>query len=97
MATKKSITKTDKFVPFEGKTKATGYAIVDTDIPIIYGVYTDPIKAESEAEAIINLIVEKVFAVDPKESGLNRETDYEEQKQQISSIIEIQRVPLIFS
>ena len=97
MATKKSITKTDKPIPFEGKTKSTGYAIVDTDIPIIYGVYTDPIKAESEAEVIVNQFVEKVFAVDPKESGLNRETDYEEQKRQISSIIKIQRVPLIFS
>ena len=97
MATKKSVEKTGKLVPFKGETRAVGYAVIDTDVSCIYAVYTNPLHAQIKADTIINKLVEEVFAVNPKESGLNRETDYEEQKQQISSIIEIQKVPLIFS
>ncbi len=55
------------------------YLVIDkeqiNEEPIVYGLFTTEEKANEAKNHIIDLTAEEVFAVDPKESGVDREYD----------------------
>lgn len=55
------------------------YLVIDKELaneePIVYGLFTTEEKAEEAKNYIVGLTVDEVFAVDPKESGVDREYD----------------------
>lgn len=69
------------------------YLVIDkeqiNEEPIVYGLFTTEEKANEAKNHIIDLATEEVFAVDPKESGVDREYDEHWVRKQIADTIAI--------
>jgi hypothetical protein len=69
------------------------YLVIDKELtneePIVYGLFTTEAKANETKNHIIDLAAEEVFAVDPKESGVDREYDEHWVRKQIADTVAI--------
>ena len=69
------------------------YLVIDKELineePIVYGLFTTEEKANDTKNHIVNLTTEEVFAVDPKESGVDREYDEKWIRKQIADTVAI--------
>ena len=69
------------------------YLVIDKELaneePIVYGLFITEEKANETKNHIVDLTVEEVFAIDPKESGVDREYDEHWVRKQIADTIAI--------
>ena len=69
------------------------YLVIDkeqiNEEPIVYGLFTTKEKANEAKNHIVDLTTEEVFAINPKESGIDREYDEHWVRKQITNTVAI--------